>query len=126
MNWYLEVLRKYATFSGRARRKEYWMFTLIHFLITVLLLFSSSLIGFLGVLLYVVYILGTFLPTLALTVRRLQDQDKEWPWIFVSMIPFIGGIWMLVLLLTEGTKGENRFGPDPKENSIEADVLDAV
>ncbi len=126
MNWYLEVLRKYATFSGRARRKEYWMFTLIHFLITILLAISPGLIGTLGLLLYVGYILGTFLPTLALTVRRLQDQDKEWPWIFVSLIPFIGGIWMLVLLLTEGTKGENRFGADPKESSIEADVLDAV
>ena len=126
MNWYLEVLRKYATFSGRARRKEYWMFTLIHVLIALVLMASSGLIGAVGGLLYTLYVLGTIVPSIALTVRRLQDQDKEWPWIFVSLIPFIGSIWLLVLMVTEGTKGENRFGADPKENSVGNDVLDAV
>ena len=126
MNWYLEVLRKYATFSGRARRKEYWMFTLIHVLIALVLMASSGLIGAVGGLLYTLYVLGTIVPSIALTVRRLQDQDKEWPWIFVSLIPFIGSIWLLILLVTEGTKGENRFGADPKENSVGNDVLDAV
>ena len=126
MNWYLEVLRKYATFSGRARRKEYWMFTLIHVLIALVLMASSGLIGPVGGLLYLLYVLGTIVPSIALTVRRLQDQDKEWPWIFVSLIPFIGSIWLLVLMVTEGTKGENRFGADPKENSVGNDVLDAV
>ena len=126
MNWYLEVLRKYATFSGRARRKEYWMFTLVHVLIALVLMASSGLIGPVGGLLYLLYVLGTIVPSIALTVRRLQDQDKEWPWIFVSLIPFIGSIWLLVLMVTEGTKGENRFGVDPKENSVGNDVLDAV
>ena len=126
MNWYLEVLRKYATFSGRARRKEYWMFSLIHVLIALVLMASSGLIGPVGGLLYLLYVLGTIVPSIALTVRRLQDQDKEWPWIFVSLIPFIGSIWLLVLMVTEGTKGENRFGADPKENSVGNDVLDAV
>tara|TARA_B100000674_G_scaffold105413_1_gene77307 strand:+ start:4409 stop:4789 length:381 start_codon:yes stop_codon:yes gene_type:complete len=126
MNWYLEVLRKYATFSGRARRKEYWMFTLVHVLIALVLMASSGLIGPVGGLLYLLYVLGTIVPSIALTVRRLQDQDKEWPWIFVSLIPFIGSIWLLVLMVTEGTKGENRFGADPKENSVGNDVLDAV
>ena len=92
MNWYLEVLRKYATFSGRARRKEYWMFTLVHILIVFALLVSTSLIGPLGGVLYGLYILGMIVPSIALIVRRLQDQNKEWPWIFVSFIPFIGGI----------------------------------
>ena len=126
MNWYLEVLRKYATFSGRARRKEYWMFTLVHVLIALVLMASSGLIGPVGGLLYLLYVLGTIVPSIAVTVRRLQDQDKEWPWIFVSLIPFIGSIWLLVLMVTEGTKGENRFGADPKENSVGNDVLDAV
>ncbi len=126
MNWYLEVLKKYATFSGRARRKEYWMFTLVHVLIALVLMASSGLIGPVGALLYMLYVLGTIVPSIALTVRRLQDQDKEWPWIFVSLIPFIGSIWLLILLVTEGTKGENRFGADPKENSVGNDVLDAL
>ncbi len=126
MNWYLEVLRKYATFSGRARRKEYWMFTLVHILIVFALLVSTSLIGPLGGVLYGLYILGMIVPSIALIVRRLQDQNKEWPWIFVSFIPFIGGIWMIILMATEGTKGENRFGADPKGNSVGEDVLDAV
>ena len=86
MNWYLEVLKKYATFSGRARRKEYWMFTLVHVLIALVLMASSGLIGPVGALLYMLYILGTIVPSIAVTVRRLQDQDKEWPWIFVSFI----------------------------------------
>ncbi|MFL2582559.1 MAG: DUF805 domain-containing protein [Flavobacteriales bacterium] len=126
MNWYLEVLRKYATFSGRARRKEYWMFTLVHILIAIVLMASSALIGPVGGVLYMLYMLGMIVPSIALTVRRLQDQDKEWPWIFVSFIPIIGGIWMIILMATEGTKGENRFGTDPKENSVGEDVLDAV
>ena len=126
MNWYLEVLRKYATFSGRARRKEYWMFVLINLVITLVLASSSSILGVIGLILYGVYVIGTLVPNIAVTVRRLQDQDKEWPWIFVSLIPFIGGIWMLVLLAKEGSQGENRFGLDPKANSAGADVLDAV
>jgi uncharacterized membrane protein YhaH (DUF805 family) len=126
MNWYLEVLRKYATFSGRARRKEYWMFVLINLVITLVLASSISVLGGIGLILYVVYIFGTLVPNIAVTVRRLQDQDKEWPWIFVSLIPFIGGIWMLVLLAKEGSQGENRFGLDPKANSAGTDVLDAV
>ncbi|MAW65705.1 MAG: hypothetical protein CMD18_05860 [Flavobacteriales bacterium] len=126
MNWYLEVLRKYATFSGRARRKEYWMFVLINLVITLVLASSSSILGVIGLILYGVYVIGTLVPNIAVTVRRLQDQDKEWPWIFVSLIPFIGGIWMLVLLAKEGSQGENRFGLDPKANSAGTDVLDAV
>tara|TARA_Y100000385_G_C12592977_1_gene425503 strand:- start:5 stop:385 length:381 start_codon:yes stop_codon:yes gene_type:complete len=126
MNWYLEVLRKYATFSGRARRKEYWMFVLINLVVTLILAFSSSILGVIGLLLYGIYVVGTLIPNIAVTVRRLQDQDKEWPWIFVSLIPFIGGIWMLVLLAKEGSHGENRYGLDPKANSVGTDVLDAV
>jgi len=125
MNWYLEVLRKYATFSGRARRKEYWMFVLINLVITLVLASSSSVLGVIGIILYGVYVIGTLVPNIAVTVRRLQDQDKEWPWIFVSLIPFIGGIWMLILLAKEGSNGENRFGSDPKVNSTGTDVLDA-
>ena len=84
MNWYLDVLKKYAVFSGRARRKEYWMFVLINLVISLVLASSASVLGVIGIMLYGIYIIGTLVPNIAVTVRRLQDQDKEWPWIFVD------------------------------------------
>ena len=125
MNWYLEALKKYATFSGRSRRKEYWMFFLINISISIVLAFSPFVLGALGGLLYMGYALAMIVPGIALAVRRLQDQGKEWTWIFIGLVPLIGGIWLLVLMCTEGTKGENKYGLDPKENFGGADVLDA-
>lgn len=126
MEWYLMALRNYATFSGRSRRKEYWMFFLINISIAVLLMLSSAVLGPLGGLLYGLYALGTILPGIALAVRRLQDQDKDWYWIFVGLVPLVGGIWLIVLMATEGTRGENRFGADPKDSLANSgEVLDA-
>lgn len=125
MNWYLEALKKYATFSGRARRKEYWMFFLINISISIILSLSPFAIGAAGGVLYFIYVIAMIIPGLALAVRRLQDQGKEWTWIFVGLVPFIGGIWLLVLMCTEGSQGENKFGLDPKDNFSGVDVLDA-
>ena len=125
MNWYLEALKKYATFSGRARRKEYWMFFLINISISIILALSPFAIGAVGGVLYFIYVIAMIIPGLALAVRRLQDQGKEWTWIFVGLVPFIGGIWLLVLMCTEGSQGENKFGLDPKDNFSGVDVLDA-
>ena len=125
MNWYLEALKKYATFSGRARRKEYWMFFLINISISIILALSPFAIGAVGGVLYFIYVIAMIIPGLALAVRRLQDQGKQWTWIFVGLVPFIGGIWLLVLMCTEGSQGENKFGLDPKDNFSGVDVLDA-
>ncbi len=125
MNWYLEALKKYATFSGRARRKEYWMFFLINISISIILSLSPIAIGAVGGVLYFIYVIAMIIPGLALAVRRLQDQGKEWTWIFIGLVPFIGGIWLLVLMCTEGSQGENKFGLDPKDNFSDVDVLDA-
>ena len=125
MNWYLEALKKYATFSGRARRKEYWMFFLINISISIILSLSPIAIGAVGGVLYFIYVIAMIIPGLALAVRRLQDQGKEWTWIFVGLVPFIGGIWLLVLMCTEGSQGENKYGLDPKDNFSGVDVLDA-
>ncbi len=125
MNWYLEALKKYATFSGRARRKEYWMFFLINISISIILSLSPIAIGAVGLVLYFIYVIAMIIPGLALAVRRLQDQGKEWTWIFVGLVPFIGGIWLLVLMCTEGSQGENKYGLDPKDNFSGVDVLDA-
>lgn len=109
MNWYLEVLRKYAVFSGRARRKEYWMFVLFNIIIgTVLSFFSDYL--------YYLYGLAVLIPGLAVAVRRLHDMGKSGWWILIGLIPIIGWIWLIVLLATDGQPGENEYGLNPKES----------
>lgn len=119
MNWYLEALRKYATFEGRARRKEYWFFILFNVLAVVVLgiidvvLGTSSKEAGLG-LLSGIYLLAVLLPALAVTVRRLHDTDRSGWWILIEFIPLIGGLVLLVFTLLDGTPGSNRFGPSPK------------
>ncbi|WP_378180618.1 DUF805 domain-containing protein [Aquimarina sp. SS2-1] len=123
MNWYLKVLRdNYANFEGRARRTEYWMFTLFNFLIALALIILAGVFAameidaltiiFYGV--YVVYALAVLVPGLAVAVRRLHDTGKSGWMILVGLIPFIGGIWLLILYVTEGDSGDNEYGPDPK------------
>lgn len=123
MNWYLEALIKYATFKGRARRKEYWLFTLFNFLILFILLIFDSLIGAQGVL-FILYFLATLLPNLAVTVRRLHDIGKSGWWILISIIPIIGGIVLVIFMCTDSqsgnsfddTTGRNQYGGNPKLN----------
>jgi uncharacterized membrane protein YhaH (DUF805 family) len=120
MKWYVMVLRKYAEFDGRARRMEYWMFSLFNFLFLMVALTLDNIVGstignlFYG-LFYLVYAFAVLLPGLAVMVRRLHDVGKS-GWMFlVALIPLIGGIWLLVLLCTDSTPGENEYGPNPKE-----------
>ncbi|MDY3695632.1 DUF805 domain-containing protein [Proteus sp. fly-1013] len=126
MNWYLEVIKNnYANFSGRARRKEYWMFTLVNtIIITVLyaILMSSidmytgevSSLGSIAGIIIGIYSLAIIVPSLAVTIRRFHDQDKS-GWMFLlAFIPAVGGLIVFVFMCLEGTKGDNRFGPDPK------------
>lgn len=119
MNWYLEALRKYATFEGRARRKEYWFFILFNVLAVVVLgiidvvLGTSSKETGLG-LLSGLYLLAVLLPALAVTVRRLHDTDRSGWWILIEFIPLIGGLVLLIFTLLDSTPGSNRFGPSPK------------
>lgn len=114
MEWYLKVVKdNYANFKGRARRKEYWMF----FLFNMLFVFVTAVIDFvLGIfpLMYVIYLLAVLIPSLAVFVRRLHDIGKSGWWFFISFIPIIGAIWLLVLLCTDGNPGENSYGPSPK------------
>ncbi len=118
----MKVLKQYADFSGRARRKEYWMFYLFNCIIAFVLLIPFAFINdtkvilFIG--LYFIYALGVMIPSIAVLVRRLHDIDKSGWWYFISFVPFIGSIWLLVLLCTEGTRGRNSYGPDPKETEI--------
>ena len=128
MSWYLEALKKYAEFSGRSRRMEYWYFVLFNLIVFIILELIDALLGTFNVvqgvgLLSGIYGLAVLIPTLAVTVRRLHDIDRTGWWIFINLIPLIGSIVLLVFALTPGTPGSNRFGPDPKQATGEARVV---
>jgi uncharacterized membrane protein YhaH (DUF805 family) len=130
VQWFLKVLRQYAEFSGRARRKEYWMFALVNILIIIALgslgalakTFSDSMespaFGALGL-----YFLVVLIPSLAVTARRLHDIGKTGWWQLLGLvypIPLVGWIAAIVMIVwcaTEGNKGPNEYGPDPKDPS---------
>lgn len=119
MKWYLAVLKKYAVFSGRARRKEYWMFVLFNIIFSIVAVILDNVLGTaienLGYgVIYILYGLAVLLPALAVTVRRLHDSGKSGWWIFISFVPFIGAIWLLVLLVMDSQSGKNQYGPNPK------------
>jgi uncharacterized membrane protein YhaH (DUF805 family) len=120
MNWYLKCLEQYADFSGRARRKEYWMFVLFNLIFGVIAMLIDKVLGLVLEELgygpfYIMYQLGIFLPGLSVAVRRLHDVDKSGWWLFIALIPIIGAIWLLLLLATDGDEGENQYDDDPKE-----------
>ena len=119
MEWYFAVLKKYAEFSGRARRLEYWSFCLISTGISFVL---GTVDGGLGAvhlgtgvgLLEGVYLLVVMIPSLAVTVRRLHDTGRSGAWLLILFLPLIGFVWLLVLMVLEGTPGDNKYGPNPK------------
>ncbi|WP_328537948.1 DUF805 domain-containing protein [Streptomyces sp. NBC_00344] len=113
MHWYLDVLKNYAGFSGRARRQEYWMYTLFNILAVIVVAIVSFVLFHNG-LLVAVYYLAVLLPTLAVMVRRLHDTGKSGWWFFISLVPFVGGIILLVFLASEGERQPNAHGADPK------------
>lgn len=104
-------LEKYVTFSGRARRSEYWYWILFTFLAQIIL---SIVDGILGMQLFVtLFVLATLLPGLAAGVRRLHDLDKSGWFLLLALIPFVGAIILIIWFCMKGTTGDNRFGPDP-------------
>ena len=113
MNWYLGVLKKYAVFSGRARRKEYWLFLLINLLVALGIAIVESLIGT-GGLLGSLYALGVFIPSLAVAVRRLHDTNRSGWWLLIGLIPLIGLIVLIVFFVQDSDAGDNAYGPNPK------------
>ena len=119
-NWYLKVLKQYADFSGRARRKEYWMFALFNLIFSIVAMILDNILGIAidGVgygPLYGLYILAILIPGWAVTVRRLHDVGKSGWMIFINLIPVVGLIWLLVLMLTDSQQGSNKWGVNPKE-----------
>jgi uncharacterized membrane protein YhaH (DUF805 family) len=113
MKWYLEVLKKYAVFNGRARRTEFWMFTLINIIILIVLSIIDGLIGSPGII-SLIYSLAVLIPCIAVTARRLHDTGRSGWWILISLIPLIGAIVLLVFTVQDSKSGENQYGPNPK------------
>lgn len=145
MKWYIKVLKQYADFSGRARRKEYWMFVLFNLILFILFAFidiTADLIpkellraGVPYGVFTLTYLWLVMIPSLAVGVRRLHDTGRSGWFIFVVFIPLIGSIWLLVLMLKEGEHNENRYGASPKtevtgwdstKNSANAFILASV
>ena len=114
-------LKRYTDFSGRSRRKEYWFFVLGVFIAAVVLGIIEGILGLSGMVagaygpLTAIFLLGVIVPSIAVQVRRFHDQDKSGWFVLLALIPFLGGLVVLVFMCLEGTKGPNRFGPDPKD-----------
>ncbi len=113
MNWYLAVLKKYAIFSGRAQRAEYWYFCLFNIIISIALGFIDGVLGTPGIL-GLIYSLGVLLPAIAVTVRRLHDTSRSGWWILIGLVPIIGLIVILVFMVQDSKEGENQYGSNPK------------
>ena len=130
MFWYIQVLKKYADFSGRASRREYWWFVLFTTLASLILAVVDSALGtfndqagmgMLGGL----YALLVLLPTIGVQVRRLHDVDRSGWWLLIYLVPLVGMIVIFVFACMKGTPGSNRFGLDPLELDVatEGDAL---
>jgi uncharacterized membrane protein YhaH (DUF805 family) len=124
MKWYLKVLNDYATFSGRARRSEFWYFALFNMFFAVVAMGIDNILGTTLKMgyevslpygyIYLIYVLAVFIPGLAVSVRRLHDVGKSGWMYFIVLIPIIGVIWLLVLFFTDSQDGSNKWGENPK------------
>ena len=119
MNWYVEALTKYAVVSGRSRRKEYWFFVLFNIIASIILGAVDGMtgsfnpetgMGTLGTL----YALAVFLPSLAVSVRRLHDTGRTGWWLLIGLVPVIGAIVLLIFMVQDSKPGENEYGANPK------------
>ncbi|MFC7774687.1 DUF805 domain-containing protein [Flavobacterium sp. GCM10027622] len=129
-DWYKEVVfNNYVNFNGRARRKEYWYFTLVHVSIMILVVLIGGVLsggkepnGFFVALLGV-YLLLTFIPSVAVTIRRLHDVNVSGWFYLINIIPYVGAFILFVFACTNGITGTNRYGPDPKKPIDEIDEI---
>ena len=119
MNWYLQVLKKYTVFSGRARRKEYWFFVLFNIIFSIAFGIIDGVtgtfdpatgMGMLGAL----YALAVLIPSLAVTVRRLHDTGRSGWWFFIILVPLLGVIIFLVFMFLDSKSEDNQYGANPK------------
>ena len=112
-NWKLVVLQSYAKFDGRAGRAEFWWFALANFVVVFALAILAQ-ISSIFLILYFVYAIAMFVPSIAVAIRRLHDTDKSGWMLLLGLIPFVGFIILLVFYIQEGTAGPNKYGPGPE------------
>ena len=130
MKWYLKVWKQYADFSGRARRKEFWMFTLFNMIIVtvaggiaaLLVIMGIStlktwmpIIGYILLAVLSLYYLAIFIPSLAISVRRLHDIGKSGWWFLIVFVPLVGWIVLIIFFLFDSQPSANKWGTNPKE-----------
>ncbi|MEC1475621.1 DUF805 domain-containing protein [Bacillus haynesii] len=118
MKWYVKAIKNYAGFTGRARRKEFWLFCLFSYMVLVIYGFFKAILHLpeyeIETYLGMVYLLAILVPCLAVTLRRLHDTGKSGYWICIGLIPLIGQFILLIMLCQDSEKGENQYGPNPK------------
>jgi uncharacterized membrane protein YhaH (DUF805 family) len=119
MNWYLDAWKNYVTFTGRSRRKAYWMFVLFNIIAAVLAGVIDNVLGLAGKDGYGpisgLYSLAVFIPGLALAIRRLHDTGRTGWWMLLGLIPLFGWIILLIFFVTNSQPGSNQYGPNPKD-----------
>lgn len=121
MKWFIAAMKKAFDFSGRSRRKEYWMFILFTFIISIPLTIIDTVLGLefaedMGIL-STLFSIILIVPSISVTVRRLHDIGKSGLWILLNLIPVIGQIVLLVFSVKDSNPGNNIYGPNPKEFS---------
>ncbi len=116
MNYFIEcITSKYADFSGRARRKEYWMFALFYMISYVITSIVASILPeSIGSLVLLVFTLGLIVPCLSALVRRLHDTGRSGWWVLLQIVPVIGPIVVFIFCVLEGEPTDNEYGPNPK------------
>lgn len=123
MEWATLPLKKYADFTGRSRRKEYWMFFLLVLVVAIVVGLVEGILGLSGMIgpygpISTLFLLAILVPSIAVGIRRLHDTDRSGWWILIGLVPFVGGLILLVFYCLEGTRGPNQFGPDPKGEDL--------
>lgn len=130
MELMFQPLKKYADFTGRARRKEYWLFYLFYFIVYAVLMVLSGAAGAaggnggamgagLGGIVLMIFALGMLVPSLAVSFRRIHDTNRSAWWLLLGLIPLVNLV-LLFFFVQDGTPGQNRFGPDPKGRGAHA------
>jgi len=119
MDYYLKVLKNYAIFDGRARRKEYWLFVLFNVLVVIVLSIIDHLVGTYDKeteagLIGSIYSLAVIIPSIAVSIRRLHDTDKSGWWLLLHLIPLFGSLVLLIFFISDSQRETNRFGVNPK------------
>ncbi|MEZ5064070.1 MAG: DUF805 domain-containing protein [bacterium] len=120
MKWYIQAIRSFTNYAGRSRRREFWFFQLFNFLFLAVLFAADVFVGTYDAesdfaLFSGLYSVVSFLPGLAVSVRRLHDTNRRGWWVLLGLIPFLGPLVLLVFYADDSDEGMNRFGPNPKE-----------